>query len=921
MFSFNEFTEITKIDEAKDEFHSAVKKLHTDGGLNADDMSRNLKDGTITLHRGFFYRHGKDSQSFANEISKKLTDAGVHHTVVNHGEVDKPFKGGGSTKQNSHFHVTIKPKTVNEEVEQIDELSKDTVYSYKNKAEKDLGKRHSDLGKQIKAGKSNVANANAIVIAKRMSGVDKAEDRLQKEDYIAEEEDDKIFKNPNAKIKGASFADASKAEHKKAIKYHTDEARRHSEPGMTPHFRKTGVIFHKMRAKMHADHLKSMNEEVELDEKTLTPAELKKREEIAKAMERENPGMNMGKKMAIATAAAKRVAEGVEQIDELEQSTLKSLAKKRSDQAFREQDPEKKATFSKKADKANWRHADAPSKITRKPAPKAINTTGSGKSYNDGSFGANRGYGQGRYMGDSVELNGNQIDEALTPKGHTIEAHGIRGMKATPWRKTFKHYDHLAKWADENDSVEVHGTRDLEQTKRGNLSPAMREETLDEAKHVINVTVSDPNHSAVSKRKETFQRRATVTAKDRESAVNTALHHYKKQGLKVHDHTYVGLKEETLDELSKKTLGSYVKAAAKDAEQAGQDQEHYGDKSDYARGNKRQNGISKAIDRLTKEETLDELSKKTLGSYIKKADTSRAFNAGRAAGAGYNDKGDRLYKKSEKRGAGVRKAVDKLTKENVELDEGSFNESASENASRLKKAMDMDFSRMMHGAMSRDEYNKKWKKGKYAEKSGKYKLDPTGVYHNLIKTVKEESMLTYNQLIQNLTEAAEVEVEKKTASRADKKIGKDGRKYPAGKIKFNDGNEDGSRVTEEIDLEDFTLEQIVEFMESDEFLTLDEENQDVVNDFVNDAIEFMSEEVEELDEVEGKVYQHKGTYGTSYDGDDTKAKKPAPTVSRGRGRPKKGSDETGEVKKFDFSQFTNKVKLPKFKGTVTSHKI
>lgn len=46
-----------------------------------------------------------------------------------------------------------------------------------------------------------------------------------------------------------------------------------------------------------------------LDEKKLTPAELKKREEIAKSIERDNPNMPMDKKMAIATAAAKRVAE------------------------------------------------------------------------------------------------------------------------------------------------------------------------------------------------------------------------------------------------------------------------------------------------------------------------------------------------------------------------------------------------------------------------------------------------------------------------------------------------------------------------------------------------------------------------------------------------------------------------------------
>jgi hypothetical protein len=46
-----------------------------------------------------------------------------------------------------------------------------------------------------------------------------------------------------------------------------------------------------------------------IDEKTLTPAEKKKREDVAKAIERDNPNMPMDKKMAIATATAKKVAE------------------------------------------------------------------------------------------------------------------------------------------------------------------------------------------------------------------------------------------------------------------------------------------------------------------------------------------------------------------------------------------------------------------------------------------------------------------------------------------------------------------------------------------------------------------------------------------------------------------------------------
>ena len=55
----------------------------------------------------------------------------------------------------------------------------------------------------------------------------------------------------------------------------------------------------------------AMKKEQYVQEKTLTPAEKKKREEIAQAIARDDPKMPMDKKMAIATATAKRVAESV----------------------------------------------------------------------------------------------------------------------------------------------------------------------------------------------------------------------------------------------------------------------------------------------------------------------------------------------------------------------------------------------------------------------------------------------------------------------------------------------------------------------------------------------------------------------------------------------------------------------------------
>jgi hypothetical protein len=104
---------------------------------------------------------------------------------------------------------------------------------------------------------------------------------------------------------------------------------------------------------------------------------------------------------------------------------------------------------------------------------------------------------------------------------------------------------------------------------------------------------------------------------------------------------------------------------------------------------KRRLGVAKAVDKLTKEEQeLDELSKKTLGSYVKGASHDIATKS--AATARYAERSnkarktgdysqykddetaDKMFNKSWKRRLGVAKAVDKLTKEEVELDEAKM---------------------------------------------------------------------------------------------------------------------------------------------------------------------------------------------------------------------------------------------------------
>lgn len=68
-------------------------------------------------------------------------------------------------------------------------------------------------------------------------------------------------------------------------------------------------------------------------------------------------------------------------------------------------------------------------------------------------------------------------------------------------------------------------------------------------------------------------------------------------------------------------------------------------------------------------EQIDEISKKTLGSYVKKAADDLAFKAYDAGSASDRDKGKTNYSKAVQRLRGIKKASDKLTKEELELDE------------------------------------------------------------------------------------------------------------------------------------------------------------------------------------------------------------------------------------------------------------
>jgi hypothetical protein len=237
---------------------------------------------------------------------------------------------------------------------------------------------------------------------------------------------------------------------------------------------------------------------------------------------------------------------------------------------------------------------------------------------------------------------------------------------------------------------------------------------------------------------------------------------------------------EQIDELSKKTLGSYVvKSLAPSSEksvsnlaskggyklgQARDDDYTAGEKED-AKSVKRSLGVLTAVRKMTKEEAeqIDELSKKTLGSYVKKAGVNRTHIAGKqksvddamtgvSAAMRYVSDTDNLDKsrsqlkkvsnrldnKDFNRQQGISKAIDRLTKEEAEQvvegqkpyvssESGGIGRSAVAHVLDSKGKIVQSFHKKEHGAgymkKASDYLDKNYNKMKNEEAELEEKLD------------------------------------------------------------------------------------------------------------------------------------------------------------------------------------------------------
>lgn len=387
--------------------------------------------------------------------------------------------------------------------------------------------------------------------------------------------------------------------------------------------------------KLHGGAKVGVKEEAELEEKKLTPAEMKKREEVAKAIERENPKMPMAKKMAIATATAKKVAEEVEELDELSKSTLGSYAKKAMKDAP-EKDRMGKAFSDMAADDAKRGEREGASYYGKRAA----------QSYTKA---ANRRAGVEKAIDKLTKEEYEELEESAKVAAHLIKRYGENVRKS-----------HVRSAANDFGVGYValsHAVRKKLGVNR------LEEEQIDE------ISAEMKGRYKKSAQRSLDQAQDFKSELDHEGEPKNS--RVRKDVNRIIKNRTMGMKraneEVQIDEISTKLALDYT------------------DKASDARGHrnlstpkldKRYKSMALAHEKIrarhakvptTEEvEQVDELSRKTLGSYAYKA-TNQVGEKGITAGLKIqnNEPAGKELKTMGKRQRGVAMAVKKLTKEEI----------------------------------------------------------------------------------------------------------------------------------------------------------------------------------------------------------------------------------------------------------------
>lgn len=393
-----------------------------------------------------------------------------------------------------------------------------------------------------------------------------------------------------------------------------------------------------------------------------------------------------------------------------------------------------------------------------------------------------------------------------------------------------KALNHMNKLNDKHPGYETPGN--LIASKFGARVSGLKEE-LDEATlqaHKVGVTVSDPNHTSVSQRKEKVQKSVIVKATDKGEAQAKAESFYKKKGYKVHDSfhhsvvpaTSMKTEEVQIDEAAwGKDKATNLRQAhdrhmekALAANKAGDDAavKTHQRKMQMIQGKLQKLKNNEEVELGEECEILSELSKNALGNYAKAAAFDIA-NKGSAVGKAGNNLAVLANPKGpltqlNKRLQGHAKAVEKLTKEEVEE---FMQTEAYDQLDELDKKTLGNYVKKAHDQLMKHTSSVNFKGGRGDSDAFAYAHDPVavrktanrtkGVDQAINKLTKEDNMLTYSEFMASIEEGRIDDLKDKLAADREKRLNKmdyskekEAKKNPITKVKghsYGAGDEDG----------------------------------------------------------------------------------------------------------------------------------
>ena len=541
----------------------------------------------------------KGTVGHIGEIRHGLYKGAPKEYTVYHGE------HGATRVKKEHI------RKLKEEVEELDELSNKLLNRYSKKAEKEAGKNFMAADRAQDRGNYDKAQTHMDKADKRASGVYKAQSKIKEATAhdVIKAKLDSINRTTETKSPAQKRAEAEKLAKEKAMKEAVDTIKK-NDKGEVISFSHEG------------DWEKSS---------TKNGGVARGRGKAANAA---GKGLDTIKKLTKEEVEEFMQTEAYDQLDELSKKTLGNYIKKAAD------------SLSTNAMVTGFNHAK--------------DNIGKNKS---GRNAENRRYGiqtaADKLAKEEVELEEVETLDELS-KG-TLGSYVNKASKqvASASRAGANHehgfMDALTK-SDENKAGEHYdaatANRAIAKKRLGGIGAAVKrlakEEYVKEAvdldtiKKEYKSNEDSNNHSenAVLLAKhfgsKSDQNKATKAINHRDAhngyGADPLGRHYSKMSHEVHSKLYHHIKEETLDELSKATLGSYVKKASGQAASASVTAKS----SELGANNLNARGVNPRLADLQR----------------KNAEDSKALAA--------------------KRTAGVSKAVDKLTKEEVELVENDL---------------------------------------------------------------------------------------------------------------------------------------------------------------------------------------------------------------------------------------------------------